>query len=207
MHQIPNKTQNEVLAAIEEIVRVLAPGFAFGCHTVEDMKQQARLFGIQSLEKYDTSRPLPNFLYTHIKNRLINFKRDNFRRSECPCKLCAGREASFTLHDDGQYCKSYLAWASRNLAKINISSPLDISNINTEKERRTEIRSTIVIDNEIKEYLDKIDEEMPVELRSYYLQMRENMLSVPKNRRDEVIAVLKHILKDEDLCQKLNAGV
>src|SRR3954453_8942961 len=83
-----NITEADFLAAIEKVVGILASSFAFGYFEVEDIKQQARLFAIEAMKRYDPSRPLDNFLYAHIKNRLINFRRDKFRRNDPPCLSC-----------------------------------------------------------------------------------------------------------------------
>ena len=40
------------------------------------MKQQAAIFALEGLEKYDNKRPLENFLWTHVRNRLFNYKRE-----------------------------------------------------------------------------------------------------------------------------------
>ncbi len=73
------------------------------------------------MAKYDPARPLPNFLYVHIHNRLCNFLRDNFRRNDPPCKLCKeGRQA---LHPDGMVCEAYKEWKRRNDCKASIMQP------------------------------------------------------------------------------------
>src|SRR5947208_703774 len=88
MHLPPNKTEAQVVEAIEKAVGMLAPSFAFGIYDVEDIRQEARIFAIEALPRYDGVRPLENFLYSHVKNRLINLRRDKFRRADAPCKAC-----------------------------------------------------------------------------------------------------------------------
>src|SRR5688500_13353992 len=124
-----NMSEAQVLEAIEKTVRLVAASFRFGYFDVDDMRQQARLFALQALDKYDESRPLENFLYTHIKNRLINFKRDKYKRNDPPCQVCHGTiPGESTGHEDGALCARYRAWRKRNLSKQNIMNPLDISN-------------------------------------------------------------------------------
>jgi len=48
----------------------------------EDIEQEAFIIGMDALERYDGVRPLENFLSVHIKNRLKNFKRDNYYRQD-----------------------------------------------------------------------------------------------------------------------------
>ena len=83
-----NVTEEEFLQVLENISKRLAHKFKFGYHTYEDMKQQAAIFALEGLEKYDNSRPLENFLWTHVRDRLFNYKRDNFQRPDKPCLTC-----------------------------------------------------------------------------------------------------------------------
>lgn len=189
------KTLEDVLAAIERVVSRLAPNFRFGYFTVEDIKQQGRLYALQGLSSgYDPSRPLESFIFSHVRNRLINYKRDNYKRTDCPCRLCYGMMSGQSKHPDGKYCDKFLVWQKRNIKKQNILSPLDISNISDECEKRTRTESTIVQDAEIKEIVEIIDRELPVEYRAQYLQMKEG-LSVPKAKRTEIEEKVNEILK------------
>lgn len=188
-------TEAAFLSATEKVVNILCPSFAFGFYDVDDMKQQARIFAIQAMAKYDPTRPLDNFLYTHIKNRLINFRRDNFRRNDPPCLTCYNSINGETAHPDGQYCEKYLAWLRRNTTKQNIMNPLDISNISDENEPNTRRESTVLAEIETQELLDLIDMKLDVELRSTYLQMQAGE-SVPKAKREQVEAAVLLIVKD-----------
>ena len=64
--------ESEVILALTKAINLLAPSFTFGYYDIEDIKQEAYIFGLESLARYDRSRPIENFLYSHIKNRLIN---------------------------------------------------------------------------------------------------------------------------------------
>ena len=75
-----NIPEEEVLEIIEIVATRLCHKFKFGYHTAEDIKQQARMFAWEGLDKYDEIRPLENFLWTHVRNRLYNFKRNNYSR-------------------------------------------------------------------------------------------------------------------------------
>lgn len=195
-----NMTEKQVLQAIDKVVNILGPSFTFGYFDVDDIKQQGRLFAIQAMEKYDEGRPLENFLYSHVKNRLINFKRDKYRRNDPPCQLCHNAIAGKTPHEDGQYCDKYLSWRKRNLSKQNIMNPLDITNISDEKESRTRMESSVLEDVETTEILGIIRERLPIELMSTFLQMKDGV-SVPKPKRLEVERAVLAILKGELVCQ------
>ncbi len=183
-------TEHEVLTAIDRTVNILAPGFAFGFMDEDDIKQEGRLFAMEGLKHYDASRSLDAFLYTHVKNRLINLKRDKFRRNDPPCRVC---------HDTGrhpgsnQVCDKYNVWYKRNSAKASLCKPLTL---NQSDDDAVPSCSSVVEDVSIREVLLRIDQELPVELRASYLQMKSGV-SVPKALREKVESAVRHILREE----------
>ena len=87
--KILNKVnESEFLEVWEKISKKLGYKFKFGYHSHEDMKQQAAIFALEGLKNYDNKRPLENFLWTHVRNRLFNYKRDNYQRPNKPCLTC-----------------------------------------------------------------------------------------------------------------------
>ncbi len=180
------KTEAEVLEAIERAVNMLAPSFVFGYYDVDDVKQQARMFALEAMPRYDPERPLFNFLCRHIRNRLINLRRDKQRRNDPPCQAC---HAGAPCEGGRSYCKKYSAWLTRNNAKANLCRPLGMECSGEEKGRE----STVVQDAELSETLRLIDVELPLGLRADYLRMREGV-SVPKARREAVTEAVKEIL-------------
>jgi hypothetical protein len=190
----PGHTQQSVLEAIERSVAILAPSFVFGPYDLDDVRQQARLYALEVLEtdKYDASRPLANFLYTHIRNRLINLKRDKLHRTDVPCKRC--HDGDFCT--DGGPCKVYSEWRARNSSKANLMRPIALDHVADERERRTRTESTVHGDVETAELKRLIDERLPVELRADYLKMLGGV-TIPPARRRAVEAAVKGILKGE----------
>lgn len=188
----PNKTQAEVLAAIERVVGILAPSFAFGFYDVEDIKQEGRMAAMKKLYKYDPTRPLENFLYAVVRSRLINFKRDKFKRSDPPCKECHAGLPCPTCSGDGP-CKKYKVWLRLNTTKAALVQTLDLDNISDEKERHTRSESEALDTVVGEELLERIDRDLPVELRSYYLQMRAGV-AIPKAKKHEVVEAVRRIL-------------
>lgn len=188
-------TEQQVLDAIENAVRILAPSFTFGIYDLEDVKQEARMEGLRVMKKYDPSRPLENFLYSCIRNKLIRLKRDEFRRNDPPCLLCHHAEGKVSKHEDGQFCKKYVDWKKRNDAKANLMRPLGIDHISDQGEESTRRESEVPETAELNEMLRLIDEHLDVELRAVYLQMRANR-PVPKSRRVAVEKAVREILRD-----------
>ena len=74
--------EDHAVEVITKVAKRLAPKYVFAGYDVEDIEQEAFLIGVAGLAKYDPSRPLENFMYTHINNRLKTFKRDNFYRMD-----------------------------------------------------------------------------------------------------------------------------
>lgn len=74
----------KLVEIIDYVVNTLIGGFVFGSYTIEDIKQEARCFALQGLSKFDPTKKtegtleekLRSFLFTHIRNRLMNLKRD-----------------------------------------------------------------------------------------------------------------------------------
>lgn len=90
-------TEAEVLEGIELIVINLAPKFKYPQFTSEDICQQARYFAWEAVGRFRADRIIPSktnkskkevlvdglksFIYRHVRNRLINYIRDNLGRS------------------------------------------------------------------------------------------------------------------------------
>lgn len=193
-----NKTEKEVLEEIDRIVNILAYKFKFGYYDVEDIKQEGRIEGIKALDKYDENLPLPNFLYSHIRNRLTNLIRDKYHRNDPPCKMCHGVNQGHTEHKDGKFCEQYIIWKNRNERKANLVCPTDISNIDDTEEKNTKVPDS-VSDNLIKkEVFDLIDLKLPVSLRADYLKLRSGV-NIPKIRKDLIVKTIKDFLTDEEI--------
>lgn len=190
MNDYPHGLKEEdVILALKKAINILAPTFTFGYYDVEDIKQEAYIFGFESLSRYDPSRPLENFLYSHIKNRLINFKRDKYHRTDPPCVLCHNSEKC----SNGDYCEKYSLWKKRNLSKQNLMRPLDIQTISVDTEKNTHGKQSVVDEANISECSDLIDLHLPVELRSTYLRIKSGN-SVSKIKKQRVEQAIKEIL-------------
>ena len=198
-------TEKEVLEVIDKVATKLAYKFKFGYHDIEDMKQQGRLFAIQGMDNYDDSRPLENFLWTHVRNRLFNYKRDNFERPDRPCYSCPfydpGCKSSINEceeFEDKQECDLYSGWLSRNSSKKNLMSPIGISEVKNDKEGNMNMPSSLLEKLANKELLTLIDQNIPLELRLDYLRLK-NGLKLPRPKRDAIIGSIKNILKENNL--------
>lgn len=164
----PNMSEQEVVGIIKKVARSLAPKYTFAFYGIDDIEQEAFVMGMEALSRYDPTKPLENFLYTHIGNRLKNFKRDNYYRQ-----------------DDGNAQK--IQNRKKNLLDTtNIDSFGSIGDFDDPLESM-----------EIKEAKKLIDSRLPVHLRPDYLRMCEGM-SIPKPKRLEIISYIKEILGSDE---------
>lgn len=205
--RVPNGyTEEQVLAIIETIVNKLAYSYKFGYYDVDDIKQEGRILAIEVLNKevFDNTRPLENFLYTHLRNRYSTLKRDKFSRLQSPCpscpffdpnnlKSCHGNQCS--AFADKMECTKWAIWINRNAAKRNLVEPLDISNINGENEKNMESRDSIGNGVELKEITEVINAKLDVKLRADYLRMKSGV-KLPKHRASKVKKAVLAILEE-----------
>ena len=192
-----NVSESDFLIAIDNVAKKLAHKFKFGYHSFEDMKQQAIIFGLECLEKYDSNRPLENFLWTHVRNRLFNYKRDNYQRPDKPCLKCPENDLSFSCSNNGckafsnkSDCELYKLWEKRNNNKKNLMSPQNIDDMSLFSKT-----SSICTDIENKEILDLIDKYISPADRSLYIKFKhgQKISSIELNKLKETIL---NIIKD-----------
>lgn len=191
--------ENEFLRVIDNITTKLAYKFRFGYHEIEDMKQQATIFALEALDKYDKSRPLENFLWTHIRNRLFNYKRDNYQRPDKPCFSCEhhdpNRQYSLNeckLYSDKTSCELYSCWFNRNNTKKNIMDTVNIDELPISA-KSNDLKHDIS-NNEIVKILD---EKMPHQYRELYLKLKHGS-KVNNSDRKILYDAINDILKDYD---------
>tara|TARA_Y100000310_G_scaffold237235_1_gene240505 strand:+ start:1077 stop:1709 length:633 start_codon:yes stop_codon:yes gene_type:complete len=200
-----NMTEDEVLEIIDKISGRLAYKFRFGYHGIDDIKQQGTLFAIEGMDKYDESRPLENFLWTHVRNRLFNYKRDNFERPDRPCFTCPFYDpdnkcstSSCTEFEDKAECTLLSGWLKRNSAKKNLMSPINMHEINDEKEERMKKSHDFLGSLTRDEIIGVIDREISVEYRIDFNRLKYD-LKLPKSRRNKLIDVIFEILRENGI--------
>lgn len=165
--KIPDSLDEQTLDIVVKIAQKLAPKYTFACYETEDIEQEAILIGLSGLEKYDNSRPLENFMYVHISNRLKTFKRDNYYRLD---------------HGNAQKIQD---------RKKSLLEPIDITALYS-----ICTQDNISNDAHISEILDKIDEKLPPQYRRDYIKLRTNS-SLPKGRKAEIIKIIEQIINGE----------
>lgn len=181
------------LDTVQRVVKQLSVAHKFGIYDADDIGQEIYCECLRKLSQWDKKRPLFNFLLVVTKNHLLNIKRNEFYRPECPCRLCNDKDDGKTGHTDGKYCAKFLEWKRCNLRKANIAFPPSLPD---------DFSGGVAEDNNLvnivaEELQDKIDLELPVKLRGIYLRMKsgEKVSNVDK---EKVLKSLKKILKHNE---------
>lgn len=181
------------MRVLDNISKRLAHKFKFGYHEFDDMKQQAAIFAIEGLERYDNTRPLENFLWTHVRNRLFNYKRNNFQRPDKPCLSCEFYDSNYNCSSnqcskylDKAECELFKSWSVRNETKKNIMQPSYIDNT------MDNMFFSNVFDEWIqnKEIIDFLDKNIHTDFREYYIKLKHG----EKVSKQDMIKLKKHIV-------------
>lgn len=181
---LPNNVSNEeFIRVLDNISKRLGHKFRFGYHDFEDMKQQAAIFALEGLEKYDNTKPLENFLWTHVRNRLFNYKRNNYQRPDKPCLNCPFFDKSYKCSNNQcskftnkSDCELYSSWAERNEAKKNIMQPSYIDHDPLHKKH-----DDLSLGVQNKEIIDYLDSSVSLEYRENYLKLKHGD-KIPKQQ-------------------------
>lgn len=190
-------TEEKFVEVTQKITQKLSYKFKFGYHEVEDMRQQATIFALEALERYDNTRPLENFLWTHVRNRLFNYKRDNYQRPDKPCLTCPLNDPKFKCSISGcsEYtnkgdCDLYRQWEERNNRKKNLVQMSGQMNEETIKDNTDFLDG---ISNQ--EIMELLDTQLGYQYREIYLKIKngEKVLSADINKlKKEIFKILKY---------------
>lgn len=204
-----NKTVDEetLLNVIDIITKKLAYKFKFGYHDIDDMRQQISVFAIEGLKNYDYKRPLENFLWTHVRNRLFNYKRDNYQRPDKPCLTCPLYDPQLKESFSGckQFsnkndCDLFASWEKRNCSKKNLMYLTTIDEIKNYSNAFNNIDNEEPLLNDIsnKEILNLLEEKLTDNYRSIYIRLKHGskVSKIEKtklfNKIQELIGDIKH---------------
>lgn len=193
--------ENEFLRIIDVITKKLGYKFKFGYHQIEDMKQQISLFALEGLKNYDHKRPLENFLWTHVRNRLFNYKRDNYQRPDKPCLTCPFYDPKFKKsisgcqqYNDKNDCELYESWLNRNSIKKNL---MHLSTIDEIKDFANAFANKDILSHNIEtsEILKLIETHLNGEDRIIYLKIKSGT-KVNKQEINKLSIKLQQIIKN-----------
>ena len=114
--------KEQIPQLVDEIVDSIGYKFRFGPFEIEDLKQEAYIWAIAKLDKYDGRSTLKNFLYQIIYRQSCNLKRKHYERRSPPCAQCPlnqyCKETDSCLeYADRLDCTYWRRWISRNEQK------------------------------------------------------------------------------------------
>ena len=191
-------SEQDLLNVIDIITKKLAYKFKFGYHDIDDMKQQISIFALEGLKNYDHKRPLENFLWTHVRNRLFNYKRDNYQRPDKPCYTCPLYDkisTQCTKYSNKNDCELYSSWDIRNGNKKRL---MHLTTIDEIKDYGNIFHdSASLIENQ--EIIKLLDQQLNGDIRIIYLKLK-NGNKINKADQLKLVNKIKEILcpKNED---------
>lgn len=196
-------SEEEFVEIVTGIANKLCDKFKFGYYEREDIRQECFIQAIDALDRYDANRPLVNFLWSHIHNRLCNLKRDKYFRLEKPCDKCPinayiAKEDHCKAYENKTDCRWYYTWLTKNSSKQNIMNPIGISVINDEKEDNMKKGQDILATVAHSEILDLIDQNISLPMRKYWLQQKGGV-KIPKKHYDILLEEIYTILEDNNI--------
>jgi len=175
----------KILKTIQKVCKRLAPKFTFGYFSVEDIEQEAFIFALDALPRFDkTKSSLESFLFTHISNKLKTFKRDNYFRKDFECKYCGRKDPNC------EHCKRR-EW--KHSIKKHLMEPLDIDNISDNTEKNMSLSSDILSSLEMKEMFEIINNKLDICLREDLIKMMHG-IPISKTKKQIIEANIIIIL-------------
>jgi DNA-directed RNA polymerase specialized sigma24 family protein len=165
-------SEAEFLKIAESISNKLSSNIVFGYNSREDIRQEVYGFCIEGLGSYDESRgKLKTYLYLYAKRQLLNLKRDTFERKYSQCKHC----------EDGT-CKLCFEREMREENKKALFNGATDGSVQTTED-----------DIASKELFDRIDTQLPTNLRATYLKVLAKH-PVSQTKKQELRDAIKEIL-------------
>lgn len=197
-------SEKEVVEIFQQVAKKLAKKFTFGYRDEEDLIQESMVLCIEGLESYDGERPLANFLYIHVRNRLCNYKRKHYIRIEKPCTRCPIKAFlppdGCSKYTDMMDCHLYSKWHERNIVKRNLANTLEYSQVvcNNSSEENMKYDNNAAENIDTKELIKLIDRELPVYLRKSYLMLL-NGIKVNKKDQEQLKQAILEILRENGI--------
>jgi hypothetical protein len=206
-------SEADFIAAVDRSVQILGPDMMFGPFTIEDLRQECYLWGMELLAtgRYDASRPFGNYVFVHLRRRLLNLRRKHLSRYDFPCVPCGeGRGCQ----ENGGYCLPFQKWKARQDKKkaLSTTASLEISQDTTKVRNASPVEQDVQA-NELMALLDEGLSEASRKVLDALLSNQEIGSREHMRLRVEVRAILEELaeLEDElplaDLYRGLVAGL
>lgn len=199
-------TEDRVLSDIEYVATKLSRHFKFGYYTQDDIKQEGCVFALGGLKKYNPKKEtsLRTFLYTHVRNRFINLRRNQCFTQSNPCLSCGFYDADnlgctdkCREFENKTYCQEYTKWLAVSKSKsILMCDGFSQSDNNLD----------VVVNSDALEHmcnqeiLNTINANMSSAMREDYCRFLQGA-RLSNNRKQKLISFIKKILKEKGLME------
>lgn len=165
-----NKVTPTQLKTIEECALQVSSGTWIPNYSVEDIRQEAIIIGINGLRKYNGSIPLDKYLINHMRHRLRSLRKKMYIKPGCDCGNCLK-------------CKN-------NSKRVRLNFPSNIDDVDIQL-----LGYTIDTEVESTDLYNFIDKKMPAEFREDYLKMLAGV-SIISSRKNKIRSIVKEILEE-----------
>lgn len=126
-------TEAQVIEAIDYVAKFLAAKYTFAQYGVEDLIQESHIFAYEALERFDPNfkpgndiyEKLKSFLFTHIRNRLFNLKRNKLKRCTASHNLNYPLNLDY-INDQGESSTWYDARIHSNVCMDEVRNLIDL---------------------------------------------------------------------------------
>lgn len=153
---------------------------------------------LNALDKYDGSRPLENYLWVHVRNRLYNFKRNNYARPDKPCDNCplkAYVNHECTAFKNIMECEHYSKWFDRNEVKKSLMATKEQDDQSAPLSREESPIEDKILGKQI---YNLIGSNIPVSMREDWIRYT-NKVKLAKNKREALFEKIIEILKENGI--------
>jgi len=164
---------DEQLQIAERVANYLAPRMKFSYLEIADIKQECMILAMEAIKKYEPNKgaSLHTFVHMYVRNRLLNFKRDNYVR---PIPKNASKEKQEAMSAANDLKRSLLSPAPSISNKFDI-----IAKEEFEEDERTS-------------FLEYCKLHIPIEYMSEFNCLLDGG-SIPKHRKNELVRILREL--------------
>lgn len=178
-------SEEEFLTAFDNVVGKLVKKFTFTIYDADDIRQEAYLIASEGIFNFNPvyNVPLESFLYTHLYNRLINFKRNNYIRKENNCQKC---------RDIGKVCSRCQHREKLNLTKKSILEPTNMDSV-AHPTFLNEYENKVDREAMIEKILERLN---PGQIQDFY-KIRDGV-RINNNRKKQIIEIIQEVAEELD---------
>lgn len=165
---------DEQLQIAERVANYLAPRMKFSYLEIADIKQECMILAMEAMKKYEPNKgaSLHTFVHMYVRNRLLNFKRDNYVRP-IPKNSSKEKIEAMTLSND---------------LKRSLLSPATGSF----NEDKSEAKAKVECETEVEGFLEYCKLHIPIEYMSELNCLLDGG-TIPKHRKNELFRILREL--------------